>query len=554
MKDQLPSPDFDSENYDRPNQPWQCGWAASGHACARGPDGSGRCRATYECRPLLKKKSDADTGEWVCTRPRSQGGSCGDGPRPDGTCGCPIPPCQPEPSLRTRRGRISIMVTAATLAALVLIFFQPDYGRFISPGEVSSYHSGPTFVSLKKTTTSNDNCAACHTGAEGGPRAWLRASLTGHPKPWELGKILEPHHDHLTSIDRSCLACHPAHGFHQPNVTREHSCALCHLEHQGQGRMPPPRDINCASCHNHEPSMNAARVRAKALPEDAFHYWKTSGLILPPTARPPEGFTTVFDSFSKGHPEFQIHREKLSDGNSLRFNHQLHLGERVRTGTNSALKCADCHTLDATGNDYQRVSFETHCRQCHSLQFDPGQPGLTLPHGAPAQVRSFLASLPAQYADLARRQGRSTEPEINEFVQDQFRRLQSAGLSGESLQRQVFLSGDPSKQTASLARELGARSNYAGCAYCHSVATSADSHPVVIPPAAPDRWLIRGRFNHAKHLNVSCRECHAVHLSRQTADISLPTKASCANCHSPAGGVSESCSLCHSYHNLEKRQ
>lgn len=553
MHHQPPTPDSNSQNYDRPNQAWQCGWAADGRPCSRGPDATGHCRATFECRPLLKQKSDDDGGEWKCTRPRSQGGSCSDGPLPDGTCGCPIPPCQPVPTLRTRRGRLSIMVTAATLAALILIFFQSDYGRYLSPGTVSSYHSGPTFVSLKKASSDEDNCVACHAAAAGGPRAWLRASLSGDLKPWDIKALFKPHHDHLTTIDRSCVRCHPAFGFHQPNVTREHSCTLCHLEHQGDGRMPPPKDANCASCHNDAPTMAASRQRANALPPGAFNYWHTANLKLFPTPRPSAGFTDVFASFSQGHPEFRLHREELRDGNTLRFNHQLHLGQRVRNGLNP-LQCADCHVLDAGGDYYQRVSFQQHCRQCHSLQFDPGQPSLRLPHGNPDHVRSYLASLPSQYAALARLSGRTTEPEIDDFVREQMRRLQSAGLIGSTLEKHIFLSGDPSKQTVSLAHELGGRAAYHGCAFCHQVNASENAPPVVTPPWVPDRWLARGRFSHAKHLNVACRDCHPVHLSRETSDILLPTKASCATCHSPAGGVSESCALCHSYHNLEKRQ
>ena len=96
-----------------------------------------------------------------------------------------------------------------------------------------------------------------------------------------------------------------------------------------------------------------------------------------------------------------------------------------------------------------------------------------------------------------------------------------------------------------------ARARFAGCAYCHEVKPGgADGLPQIARVFTPDRWLIRGEFNHAKHAIVGCTECHAAQTSRRTADIILPTKQSCTECHSPQGGVSQSCSTCHSYHTV----
>jgi len=46
MSEQLPAPDFDAQNYARPNQKWICGHACEGNPCLVGPDARGRCRAT----------------------------------------------------------------------------------------------------------------------------------------------------------------------------------------------------------------------------------------------------------------------------------------------------------------------------------------------------------------------------------------------------------------------------------------------------------------------------------------------------------------------------
>jgi hypothetical protein len=71
---------FDENDYARPNQAWNCGWAAEGHACPLGPTRLGICRSAHECAPYQA----GDT--WVCARMRAHGGPCEEGPLPDGTC------------------------------------------------------------------------------------------------------------------------------------------------------------------------------------------------------------------------------------------------------------------------------------------------------------------------------------------------------------------------------------------------------------------------------------------------------------------------------------
>lgn len=74
-----------------------------------------------------------------------------------------------------------------------------------------------------------------------------------------------------------------------------------------------------------------------------------------------------------------------------------------------------------------------------------------------------------------------------------------------------------------------------------------DALPLVTKPIIPDRWLPRGNFHHAKHAISTCAQCHDQARSRDTAQIMLPTKQTCVHGHSSAGGVSQSCSTCHSY-------
>ena len=74
MNEQLPSPDFNSSQYERPNQNWICGKAKDGKACHLGPDAKGHCHATAECKPALKMKPGETKGRYYCTRTAQFGG------------------------------------------------------------------------------------------------------------------------------------------------------------------------------------------------------------------------------------------------------------------------------------------------------------------------------------------------------------------------------------------------------------------------------------------------------------------------------------------------
>ncbi len=499
---------------------------------------------------MLEKQEGEAKGRWRCTRPKEHGGPCTNGPLPDGNCACPIPKCQPRRTLRNQRGRLCVAITAATLAVLLIGFYGPWQWRFISAGPVSSHHHGVVFSQLKHSWPGQDGCAACHTAAHGDLREWMRAAFRAQPGP------LEPHRLHtvtaggMTEIDRNCLACHPGHKFHQPNVIRDHSCSACHREHQGRGRMPAPADTECLSCHGNASAMEASLRTGEKLPASAFNFRQAEGRVLFEVPRPDQGYTAVFTSFATDHPEFQVHQQHLKDTNTLSFNHALHLSDMVKLG-GQPLACADCHKPDAAAAHFQPVTYAKNCQTCHALQFDARNPQLHVPHGEPAGVRAYLRSLPTQYADLARRQGVTAQAATEKFVTEQMRLLRERIFSGENLEQQVFFASDPSKQLAAGAGigAVSARARFAGCAYCHEVkAGGADGLPLIARVYTPDRWFIRGEFDHAKHSIVTCTECHTAKFSRSTADIMLPTKQSCTECHSPAGGVSQSCSTCHSYH------
>jgi hypothetical protein len=456
-------------------------------------------------------------------------------------------------SLRAQRGAFTWGVLALTAGALLVLLGGAWRNDFLNPGALSDPHRSPAFAALAAGTNRTDQtCAACHAAGARGPAGLVQAAFAASPAPLEWHRLLERPRSDMTVVDHSCTRCHTRHAFHQPNVLREHSCSLCHQEHAGAGPMRPPTDANCASCHGDAHIMAASAQRGRELPTEAFQFRPKFGAREFPPGRPPEGYTQVFGSFAD-HPEFRVHTGRQRDPNPLRFNHALHLtGETIPPLPGGRkLDCASCHEPDATGARFLPVRFEQHCQACHSLQFDPATPELTLPHGEPRFVSAFLASLARQYADHARgTAGLRRQDEVDRFVETRLRALQEPFGSREELERRVFFSTSIHAPAPAVGTVSGAaRALYPGCAYCHEVKPAANGAARVMPAVIPQRWLPHGGFTHAKHTQVACANCHAAAASRETADILLPTKSSCVTCHSPAGGVMHSCSTCHAYHN-----
>ncbi len=522
-----PSPDFDFNQYERPNQNWVCGWAREGKPCRIGPDTKGNCRATFECKPALELREGETKGRFKCTRPKEFGDPCEHGPMPDGTCSRAVPRCQPKRSLRGKRGVFTVCVVALTIAGLLIAFYSPARLPFISPGKISAQHAILT-------------CADCHHAAETNIAGWSRVAMSADPRPLQFAKLFSPPETAMTRLDQSCQRCHAQHNFHEPNVVKDFSCSACHREHLGHGPMRAPASANCNGCHADRTVMQLSAEKGKMLSAAAFDFRIPHGQIVFNAPRPERGYTKVFYSFASDHPEFQIHAENLQDPDTLRFNHRVHLSDSVRTKNGGHLDCANCHKPDASGAFHQKISFAANCRECHALQFDKRNPDLQLPHGNPEAVRAFLRSLEIQYADLDRKKGVTEQGALKKFVQEQLKILRAETFSGENLERQIFFSNAK--------KSLDERALYPGCAYCHEVKARGEMVPAITKPQIPDRWFVRGKFDHSKHPNVTCAECHDARKSEKTEDILLPMKSTCVACHSPKGGVKNDCATCHGFH------
>lgn len=403
-----------------------------------------------------------------------------------------------------------------------------------------------TFFNAGKIATSHakfaNDCAKCHESNVAG--ANFRPTLR---ERFRNGVTTD-------EIDPKCEVCHQKHSFHEANVVDNRACSACHQEHRGLTNLRLVASSQCAACHNNSTAMAASAQKGKQLPSDAFHrHPHPAQQIVFELPRPPQGYTTTFANFWEAHPEFQLKRENARDPDVLRFNHQRHFASDIPPVSGQKLECSYCHQPQPDGHFMQRISYANNCQPCHSLQFDWRNPEMHIPHGNVELVRTFLRSLPAQYADYARLNRGISEHEVPGFVAQQIKSLRDQFHSGDELERAVFFTKDPYKPQQAMG--AAARGNFTGCAFCHEVKAASNGLPSITKPILIDRWMPQANFNHAKHQidpatqkPLDCGVCHSAKQSRETADVLMPAKASCTVCHSPQGKVVAECITCHTYH------
>ena len=430
---------------------------------------------------------------------------------------------------RRARAWVSILAVVGGIVGIA-VFQMRGRETFFNAGTISANHAG-----------FGDNCASCHdkTLMTGGSLTVAKFKQLLSDR-FQRGVAFEP-------IDQKCQTCHIRHALHEPDVIENRSCSACHQEHQGPGPMKLVASSNCASCHSNSATMEASAQKGMQFQWSAFHrHPHPAEQVVLELPRPPRGYTQTFSSFWNGHPEFQLDRDKVRDPDGLRFNHQRHFAADIPLVNGQKLDCNYCHKPDPDGRYYQRITFVANCQACHSLQFDPKNPELMLPHGNATAVRAFLRTLPTQYADLAVRKGIARPNEIKNFVAKQMTQLRERVRSGEEFEREVFFTVDPYKpQSRDVPRT---RASFYGCAFCHEVKPIANAAPAITKPIFADRWMPRAKFHHAKHATVKCDDCHRATQSRETSDVLMPTKVNCIACHSPQGKVVAECITCHTYH------
>ena len=464
---------------------------------------------------------------------------------------------------RSLRWWTSALVLLAGIAAVPAYYYAKAPETFMNPGPISQAHA----------RFAND-CAACHPQG-----AMIRNDSHA------AGNIARA--DYYVYIDKTCSRCHEYFAFHEPNVVPDKtrpastgaqdensSCTSCHREHQTAGKMLPTENQNCAACHARSDLMNDSRIKGHSIAAKFFPTPKTGGLTFFYKPRPPEGYNVAFEAFDQGHPAFQIHTQHLKDPDTLQYNHARHERSDIpNTEFGKRLDCAYCHKSDASGMNFQKITFETNCVQCHALAFDPNisastngrDPGIVVPHGRPEEVREFLQALPAKYLEFFIKKNNLTTAQATPLASDAVYKLaNSYGVAPQEinqlgpilLQKILYSAEHASTGVGALNRKATGRGTdntfFPGCAFCHQVSPPRPNvTPTITKAVIFDRWLGDGTFNHAKHQAQTCSQCHSsIHTSQLTSDINIPTQQSCTECHnSKPTGVANNCLDCHHYHN-----
>jgi len=330
MRRLLQSIIYNRKLYDRPQDEWTCGRAAECQACVFGPGPKGECRATGQCLPA--KKGD----RWICTRAISLGAACEPGPMPDGSCGCPVPPCRPQRSLRAQRGRVTWMLFGFALGLVILAILGRPAGEWSNPGPLSSHHA-----------MSAQRCADCHLETGN-----LAITATARAARHEA-------HDQL------CLQCHDLgpqarspHG-----VTGAQLAALARQEPADHGPRPlalaalhalqpgGPHDLACASCHLEHKGRDFDLKRLSDQQCQVCHQ-------------------TQFAGFERGHPEFKDYPYERRT--RQRFDHVTHwqryFPDAKLTGAGAPTSCAACHEPALDGRQMVVKNYEQACAACHNGQ------------------------------------------------------------------------------------------------------------------------------------------------------------------------------------------
>ncbi len=359
----------------------------------------------------------------------------------------------------------------------------------------------------------NDDCAQCHTESF---------------RP--LGRLV--HGDDVRSVDdATCLRCHDG-ASHHHKQTHTPDCASCHREHLGRPALARVPDADCAACH--------ADLKTR------------SGKAA---------FAANVASFPDRHPEFGRWQEGAKDTGTVRFNHQVHLqpdGVLVPGSGDKPerrkLDCTACHQADAAGRFMRPINYERHCAECHPLgvrvsgetKDDKARRAAEefarapAPHRAPDVVRAVLRQRFTDFALAHRVGGDRLAPEVPQSPLPGPRRAppiteeQWHWVGRELAQAEKLLFDGPG-----------------GCAYCHAVEERAGAKglPVYRKSSLPERWFPHSRFGHTAHRMLSCVSCHAgAPASAKTADVLMPTKETCQQCHAPRGGARHDCAECHLYH------
>jgi len=348
----------------------------------------------------------------------------------------------------------------------------------------------------------------------------------GFDRVWSPGHVSNSHlqfgaqcfncHEKLTQkvTDQACIKCHQN---TQPHIANPHlqkkvfkttslfsdgiRCAECHREHKAPLPLARQDNTMCVKCHSNIKAADAKTTLPNIKDFDHQH---------------PDFKLT----FSNGEAETGVKKDveriaqtetaRLIEKSGLNFPHSQHVGQVQGPNGFSdirELSCTNCHRQVGKELRFTPVSYQRDCQSCHAEQLELGtaKNKITVPHSAEQNVINAI-------------------------------KVQAP------------------KQISAYLNSL----KTGGCAYCHKITETKkeDSLPWRIMPLNINQdWFSKANFNHASHSTQQCQSCHQVENSDSSADVAMPDRKSCLQCHSgnspKSKRIASNCLSCHEFHNTQ---
>jgi len=369
---------------------------------------------------------------------------------------------------------------------------------------------------------------------------WLSGEISA-PHRHFAGDCNQCHQQPFVKVqDNACLTCHAditAHAdpdmFDLP-VLNQTRCATCHREHSGTLHLVQNDQRMCSDCHGSLAMLGNPDLTNISDFADAHSEFSASLMLRPELSR--------FDP--NAWQRVSLDDPSIRHETGLVFPHDVHVDPDGVDGPEGkrVLECDACHQSDASGNYMLPIRMEAHCQSCHRLEFDPDDLERELPHSDLKNLRKMLD----EYFSLAALRGGVSDADAPDLIRERRR----PGKSLTRAEQQVALKWAMEK-AASVAVEVV---EFRSCNLCHKVERDANSELGWIIPevnVSQDRWLPKGKFDHASHRSTSCETCHDAAASGDSEDVMLPGIAVCRDCH---GGqhatdrLQSTCIVCHEFH------
>lgn len=412
---------------------------------------------------------------------------------------------------------------------------------FTLHGDHSIYLSRPVAVSHQAVQA---DCKSCHQ------------------TPWQPLVRLASLDNEVRSVrDKDCQQCHSqSKSDHNPFATPKGvpDCATCHQEHRGSMRLTERADEHCTKCHAsfekhpefalHRPPRSSSAPQSESAAMLVRHL-----LTIAEFREPTDGEQSA----------------RWVDKAALQFNHAEHLKplrpvSDSHAGDNSLaaivqLQCNNCHEPDSTAAYMRPIVFEEHCNSCHPLRFSGRLSDRPLPHENPEIVHGVLRDRLMDYA-------RKHPDELRGSNRESTSRLPNKRPPPSPKDEWTWVEEELRViENAVFQSTAGTSPKNNACQKCHQIhQNEAGNSFQIVSPQLPTRWMMHSRFDHERHREMTCVECHhleprsATLESTSTKDILMPTLEVCQNCHGATRALPKArigrknCVECHQYHHAHE--